>query len=100
MSAPTHVLIRAFDRGGIEVHVAVELGIEIEIVVAQSFELVVIVVVQDRSEQPAELAKVFPLLLAAQRSLLDQDVQDIALSDRNEVIPPADVAALVGNRSP
>lgn len=84
-----HVLIGAFDHGGIEAHMTVELGIEIEIVVAQPFELVVIFVVKDRSEQSAELAKIFALLLAAQRSLLDQGVQDIALSDRNEMIPSA-----------
>ena len=86
------IAIGALDRGAVEARMAVEVGAEIEVVVAQPFELIEILVVIDRAEQAAELAELFPLRLAGERAMRDDGVQDVDLAGGNEMIPLAGAA--------
>jgi hypothetical protein len=92
------VVIGAFDRCVIEARVAIGLRVEIEVVVAQPFELVEIFLVIDRPEQTAELAELISFRLACERAQRDYGVQHIDLADGNEMIPFVRSAGLAGIR--
>src|SRR5436309_3475357 len=70
------IAIGAFDGGAVEARLAVGVGAEIEVVVAQPLELIEILIVIDRAEQAAELAKLFPLRLAAELAMRDECIKD------------------------
>jgi hypothetical protein len=61
-----------------------DLGIEIEVVVAQPLEPLEIFVMINRCQQAADLAEVGALPFAAERSALDQGVDELGLADRDE----------------
>ena len=79
--------IGAFDCGVVEAALAVGVGTEIEVVVAQPLELIEILIVIDRAEQAAKLAELFPLRLAAERAIRDDRVEDVDLAGGNEMVP-------------
>jgi len=87
--------VSLLDDRPVEVRVRVELGIEIEVVVAQPLELVEIFVVIDRRQEAADVPELLALLLAAERAVLDQRIEDVGLADRDELVALA-VAVLVG----
>jgi hypothetical protein len=73
-------------RGSIQARMRIELGIEIEILVAQPFQLLEIFVMIDGGERSADLPELFALDLARQRSMLDQRVQQIGFANRDELL--------------
>jgi hypothetical protein len=62
------VRIGFLERGGVEARVRVDLGVEVEIVVAQPLELAEIFVMIDRRERTTDLAEFLPLCRAGERS--------------------------------
>ena len=64
-----------------------ELGIEVEIIVAQPFQLAEIFIVIDGGEEPADLAEAVALRLVGQLAVVDQGVEKVGLADRDEMIP-------------
>ena len=81
------IRIGAFDRGAVEARMAVGVGAEIEVVVAQPLELIEILIVIDRAEQAAELAEFLALRLAGERAVRDDGVEDVDLAGGNEMVP-------------
>jgi hypothetical protein len=75
---------------------AVELGVEVEVVVAQPLELVEIFVVVDRRQETADLAELLALLLAAERPMLDQRIEQVGFADGDELIAVGRAARLGG----
>jgi hypothetical protein len=63
-----------------------ELGIEVEVVVAQPFELREILIVIDCGEQAADLAESVALRLG-EAAVVDQGVENVGLANRDEMIP-------------
>jgi hypothetical protein len=92
------VPVGALDGRGVETDVAAGFRIKIEIVLAQPLELAEILVVIDGAEQAAELLEPVARFLIGKRARRQQGSQDVALADRNDVIPVARRAALVGSR--
>jgi hypothetical protein len=64
-----------------------ELGIEVEVVVAQPFELGEIFVVVDGGEPAADLAEAVALRVIGELAVVEQGVQHVGLADRDELIP-------------
>ena len=81
------IAVGAFDGGAIEARLAVSVGAEIEVVVAQSLELIEILIVIDRAKQFAELAELLPFWFAAERAIRDDRIEDIDLAGGNEMVP-------------
>ena len=91
------VPIGVLDGSGIETCVALEFGVEVEVIIAQALELSEILVVKDRGEQPADLLE--PVGLGLIGGLRGQRLQDVALAERDDVIPFARLdLGLVGHR--
>ncbi len=78
--------VMALERGVVDARRRCELGIEVEIGVTQLLELVEILVVIDRRQQPADLAELAALLLAAEGAMLDQRVENVGLADGDELV--------------
>ena len=67
----------------VEARMRLELGIEVEIIVAQPFQLAEIFIVIDGGEEPADLAK-SRVRLVGQLAVVDQGVENVGLADRDE----------------
>jgi hypothetical protein len=63
-------------------------GIEVVIVPAQHFEALEIFVMIDRAQHAAHLAKLRLERVVPELAILDQRIQNVALADRDELIPP------------
>jgi hypothetical protein len=85
------IFIGAFDRGAVEARMAVGVGTEIEVVVAQPLELIEILIVIDRAKQLAELAELLPLRLVFEYAMRDDGIEDVDLAGGNEMVPLASV---------
>lgn len=77
--------IGTLERVVVEARVRLDLRIEIEVIGAQPLQPVEIFVVVDRAEQPAKLAELV-VVVAGERTVLDQRGEDVDLADRNELI--------------
>ena len=87
------LVIGAIEGGGVEPGMrGVELGAEVEVVVAELLEPVEILVVIDRAEQLAELAKFLAVGFAAETAVGDHGVENVDLAGGNEMIPLAAAA--------
>ena len=82
------------ERSFAEARMRIDVGGEVEIVLAQPLQPLEIVVVTDGREPPADLAEACPLAFAAERPMLRQRIQQVALADGNE--PLAAAGAAVG----
>src|SRR5256885_12256559 len=78
--------IRGGKAGAVETGVWIDLGIEVKVVLAQTFELLEILVMINGRQHPADLAEFAALGPAAQRSMLDQCVEQVGLTYGNELV--------------
>ena len=78
------IRVGALERGVVEARMRVKLGIEVEVVVAQPFELREIFIVIDGGEQAAELAELVALRFVGEAAVVDQGVDNVGLADRDE----------------
>jgi len=83
------VRIGIFERGTVEARMRLELGIEVEIVVAQPLECTEIFVVIDGGDEPADLTEAVALRVVGEMAVVDQGVEDVGLADRDEMFPIA-----------
>ena len=62
----------------------IDLRIEVEIVVAQPFQLLEIFIMKDGGERSADVSELHALRFARKRSMLDQRIQQLGFANRNE----------------
>jgi len=80
------VRVGSLERVMVEAGMRLDLGIEVEVVVAQPFELREIFIVIDGGEQAADLAEAVALRLV-EAAVVDQGLENVGLANRDEMTP-------------
>src|SRR5207244_9985553 len=86
--------IGVLERCSVEACPRVVPGIEVVIVAAQRFEAFEIFIVEDGAEHAADLPELALGGLVGELAVLDQRICNVALADRDELVPSAGSAVL------